>query len=91
MLTLTISPAATVTPESRNIKRPNSRTSLYSSTHIGRDVSIVTMAVVFFTRQRGFFFITSPVTLCSCAFSFVITTGSTKLRRCNVICKENVI
>ncbi len=79
-------PAATVIPVSLNIKRPNSRIFLYSSRHIGRLVSIVTIAAIPLSKQRGFFFTTSPETLLTWEFSFLIITGSTKLNRCSVIC-----
>lgn len=73
-----ISPAAMVTPPTRNITLPNSLHSLYNSIASGRCTWISIMALVLLPKNRGCFFRTSPVALFSCDMSFEIVAGSTK-------------
>lgn len=65
-----------VTPPTLNMIRPNSLKFAYFSMQIGFDVSISISAHELLPKQRGLFFKTSPVPLCSCAFNLVMVAGS---------------
>lgn len=77
-LIFVIRPAAIVVPSTRNITLPNCLISLYNSIQIGFCIVISIIALEFFGKQRGFFFIISLVVLWSCAINLVITPGWTK-------------
>ena len=51
LLTSSVTPAAIVCPPDRNINRPSSLLSLYSSRHTGRSNSISTTALEFFVKH----------------------------------------